>query len=326
MQDTISIGPVDVVDSATQYRLVLEPLETVEIGSPVEFNLTLSNIGSETISATVDINKTDVFTPIDMTRVYFDSVPAGGSASQIVTIGVASSTSSGYYFLPLSLTTSKGQTADFDAGISVSATPEVTISLDSSSGSTDVEIANTGNSQIRSVYATAGYVGSSTKASSFVGTLNVDDFADLSLTSSSTGVMGSTQQVNVYITFKDSNNIEHTLNKTLDMDNSIASQAYNMTTGKAGTTNAPSGGMGPGGGPGGSSNPLGFLMGGSSGSSSSSSASSTLMIIGGVAVVALAGYLFYRFYWKNRKAKGAAVMAETKAKGPAATSEKGKAR
>jgi len=73
-----------------------------------------------------------------------------------------------------------------------------------------VQVANTGNSQIRSVYASATPAGSQTATESFMGTLNVDDFATLTLGSAAAG-----RNVNVEIRFRDTSNQEHAISKTL---------------------------------------------------------------------------------------------------------------
>ena len=256
---TIMVGPISVLDSSMQYQLSLEPEEAVEIGSDVAFNMTIRNSGSSPISGVVDINSTSVFTPIGMQTVYFDSVPAGSSVSKEVHLGVASSASSGFYTLPLTMTTSNGNPIVFDAGITVSATPQITVSLDSSSGTPEVTVANTGNSQIRSVYVSVTPQGSQSSTQSFIGTLNVDDSATVALNS-------ETSSVAVTIRFRDSNNQEQTITKTLESTSENSS-----FVGGGGSNNAqdpPSVNASQGmGGPGGSPNPLGMLMGPGGGTS-----------------------------------------------------------
>jgi hypothetical protein len=289
---TLYVGPVNVLQASAQYRLSLVPTGAVELGSQADFALTLENTGSDPISAIVDINSTSVFTPIGMQRVYFDSVLPGDSKSVDVTLGVAPAQSPGYYTLPLTLTTDNGNTAVFETGISVDASPEITVSLDTQSGSTQVQIANTGNSQIRSVYASAKMVGSQSSTESFIGTLNVDDFATLQLTGG-TGLLGSSPQVEVDIRFKDSDNIEHTINKTLAASGVAVSNLTSSGRGFGANGSPGAGGRGGGG-------PLGALFGG--GAARSGSGLSLVEIAGIVIVVAVGGFLFYKYYWKKRKA------------------------
>jgi len=131
-----------------------------------------------------------------------------------MTVGIASSKSAGYYSFPLKLSPSTGQSITYYAGVIVDATPELKLSLTTlSSGSKRVQIANTGNTAVRSVYVTARIKGSSSAATeSFLGTLNVDDFDTVDLSSVSGGA------IRVQITFRDSNNIQHTVTEDLSAD------------------------------------------------------------------------------------------------------------
>ncbi|MCX6776073.1 MAG: hypothetical protein NT130_04475 [Candidatus Micrarchaeota archaeon] len=211
VEDTLYIGPVSVLEESSQYRLYLEPLTPVEIGSKAVFNLTLKNMGSNMISALVDMNSTEVFTPIGIQKIYFDSIAPGSSRSTNITLGVASSKSAGYYTFQLTLTPSAGKSITYDAGVIVDATPELTLSLKTqSSGSMELQIANTGNTAVRSVYVRMKPHGSSTGATeSFLGTLNVDDIETVDLSSSISGT------IDVEITFRDSNNIRQTITREL---------------------------------------------------------------------------------------------------------------
>lgn len=290
-EETIPLGPVSVLDSSTQYRLTLEPEEDVEIGAQVPFKLTLENTGSAPVSATVDINSTSTFTPIGAQRAYFDSVPAGGKATAEITLGILATQSAGYYTLPITLLPVGGKQSVYYAGIAVKATPEITVTLDSSSSTPTVQIANTGNSQIRSVYASATTAGSSVKSESFIGTLNVDDFATLALTSSGAG-----RTVNVEISYKDTSNIAHTLTQTLTQaGNSSFSGSGNSTRAQGASPNF-SGQQR-------SNNPLGFILGpgGRSASGTLSSEPNYVAIGAVVIVVAVAGYFAYRKFYKAKK-------------------------
>jgi len=284
---TLMIGPLSVLDSTSQYRISLVPMQQVEIGSDVPFNLTITNTGSSPISGIVVINSTSIFTPIGMQKVYFDMVPPGASVSQEVNIGVSSSAGSGFYTIPLTLTTSNGNPAAFQAGVMVSATPEITVSLDSSSGTPQVTVANTGNSQIRSVYVSVTPEGSQTSTESFVGTLNVDDFASVSLGT------GTFRSVSVRIRFRDSDNQEQSVTKTLQPtsgNSSFVQQGGRNGTGASGNFSR-------------TQSPLGFLLGPSSRNGSSTGPDLTTMVIAGIVVVAIVGYGVYHFVWKKRKAK-----------------------
>jgi len=286
--DTLYIGPISVLDSSTQYRLSLVPLDPpVEIGSEEPFLLTLENAGNAPISGTLEINTTSAFTPLGAQRLYFNDVPAGGSESLNVSIGVGATQNAGYYTLPIKLTPNAGQAVSYNMGITVSATPEITVALDTSGATPSVQVSNTGNSQIRSVYVSATSAGSQTASESFMGTLNVDDFASLSLGSAASG-----RSVDVTVRFRDSNNMEHTVTKTLaaTAGNSSFVQGAGTRGNGSGTTGGNFAAR--------SSNPLGFLFGGP-GSRTASGATDGIGIVPmaiGLVIVLVAGYWAYRKY------------------------------
>jgi hypothetical protein len=289
-EETLYVGPLSVLDASAQYRLSLVPSESVEIGSLAQFRLTLQNTGSVAMSATVDINSTDVFMPIGMQKVYFDSVKPGESSAMDITIGVDSGTSAGYYSLPLRLTTSTGQSAVFYTGISVDATPEVTVTLDAQNS--QVQIANTGNSNIRSVHAVATSA-SGAKTDSFIGTLSVDDFATLSLPA---GALGS---VDVEIRFRDSNNFEHTVKNALQLGQGAGGNSTFRSGGASAGGFAGNAGTGTGGQR--SNNPLGFLLGPGGRAAGTQSLGIDPVFLGaGAAVVIVVGYFAYK-RWKGKK-------------------------
>ncbi|MFA6489836.1 MAG: CARDB domain-containing protein [Candidatus Micrarchaeia archaeon] len=289
--ETYYLGPITVLESSSKYRLSLTPLETVEIGAQVPFQLTLENAGATPMSGTIAINTTSVFTPIGVQTAYFDSVPAGQSASKTVTIGISSSASSGYYTLPLTLTTAEGQKASYMSGVVVEATPEITVSLDTTGATSQIQVANTGNSQIRSVHVSATAIGSTTPTESFIGTLNVDDYSSVALPS------GSGKSVAVVVTFKDSNNAEHTAKQTLETTGNV-SFVQGGRTGNSTIANGSPAAMA--GGP--NSNPLGMLFGGRAGTAASSGPNYVVIGIV-VVVVAAGGFLAYRHFKKGKKAQ-----------------------
>ncbi|MFA5930046.1 MAG: hypothetical protein WC861_04140 [Candidatus Micrarchaeia archaeon] len=291
--DIIYIGPVSVLESSTQYRLTFVPLDApVEIGSQEPFLLTLENAGGSPISGAIDINSTAVFTPIGAQRLYFENVPVGGSASMNIIIGIGATQSAGYYTLPVRLTPNAGQAVSYNMGIAVAATPEVTVTLDSSGAVPSVQVANTGNSQIRSVYASATPAGSQTATESFMGTLNVDDFATLTLGSSATG-----RSVDVEIRFRDTSNQEHTISKTLSAvagNSSFVQGTRGQAGGAAAAGNAGNFANR-------NNNPLGFLFGGASGRAASSGPDMVTIVVV-AAVLLVAAYLIYRRFFAKKGA------------------------
>lgn len=286
---TLNVGPISVLDTSVQYRLTLVPSETVEIGAEVPFSLTLENRGTYPISGVVEIDATTVFTPIGMQRIYFDSVPAGQSSAKQITLGVASSANAGYYTLPLTLTPSTGQELTYNVGLIVEATPEITVTLSSQGGSPSLEIANTGNSQIRSLYASVTPQGSQTATKSFIGTLDVDDSSSVTLDSSASSY-------DVELTFRDSRNAEHTLTKALTSTggNSSFVGGFARTGATGASGNATNSNFNR------NRSPFGML----TGPGGSGGADTLTLAIAGIVVVAIvggAGFLVYKKYFKGKK-------------------------
>ncbi|MFA6214920.1 MAG: hypothetical protein WC717_06635 [Candidatus Micrarchaeia archaeon] len=290
-EKTLNVGPISVLDTSVQYRLTLIPTETVEIGAEVPFSLTLENRGSYPISGVVEIDATTVFTPIGMQRIYFDSVPAGQSSAKEITLGVSSTAGAGYYTLPLTLIPSTGQELQYDVGLIVEATPEITVTLTSSGATQSVEVANTGNSQIRSLYASVTPAGSSTATKSFIGTLDVDD-------SSSVALDSSVSSVTVELSFRDSRNAEHTVTKTLQSTGGNSSFVQSGGASRAGAAGMNATGAAANR----NRSPLGML----TGPGGSTGGDTTTLAIAGIVVVAIAGgagYFIYKKYRKGSKPK-----------------------
>ena len=286
---TLSVGPVSVQSSSTQYRLQMQTTDVAEIGSQVNLHLTLSNDGSRPISAVVDMNSSDTFTPIGAQRMYFDSIAPNSSATQDIAVGVSSSAAAGYYPLAFIVTPDTGSAFSQSYGLAVKATPALSISLDQSGTPSEVMIANTGNSQVRSVDVTVTPKNSPTSGvQSFIGTLNVDDYSTIPLTNLQSGVM------EVKVSFRDSTNQIHTLIQELDESSGLASG--NSTQGSAfsrnGTARAGAGG-----------GLLGGLLGGGrpGGSTTSGGLPLPLIIAGAVVVIVIAFFVWRHFKGSKKK-------------------------
>ena len=295
--ETLNVGPLSVMDASSQYRLTLEPLSPAEVGSQTTFLLTLQNTGSEDVSAELNLNSTSTFTPLGTQKLYFDSIGAGSSVSRNITLGISSSVAAGYYALPITLTTSAGQSVEFNAGIFVEATPDLAVSLDTQGSGTTIQIANTGNTQIRSVDVKAKEEGAGAYTENFIGTMNIDDFATLTLESQSLSSGLGSRTIDVETTFRDSNNYEHTVDSTIDTSGLVSSNstggAYSARSGTNGSGRQFGGG-----------NPLGGLLriGGGAGTASSGGLGLIPTIVA-VVVVLGAGYYAYR-RWYGKKAQG----------------------
>ncbi len=262
---TLYVGPVNVLEPSTQFKVILEPLSSTEIGSAADFDMVLENDGTGAMSAAVNVGSTDTFTPLGTSKFYFSSIEPGKTASETVTLGISASASSGYYELPLNITLGTGRTFTQTVGIQVEATPEIKITGELSTSTTGneivIQISNTGNTPIRSVYAVVDMGG--TRTEKFIGTMAIDDYSTISVSTSSSGagssngslpqngaaggpVAGnlngsSTQQFNrtqasstakVTVTFKDEQNQPHTVTQDVKINSAGAGQAsfFSRTT------------------------------------------------------------------------------------------------
>ncbi len=293
--DNLSVGPVNVQAASTQYRLTTDS-SPVEVGSQATVRLRLSNTGTMPISAVVDVNSTADLTPIGTARIYFDSVAPGQSQTQNLVLGVSAAATPGYYALPLKFTPSTGNAESQSVGIAITATPAVTVSIDQAgTPQAALLIANTGNSGIRSVYATVSEAGFGARSSiqDFIGTLNVDDYGTIPLS----GMSGT---VTLNLTFKDSLNIAHEIDEQIDVGTGAAS----VVSGSGGFGSRGGGAGNNFSGRGGGA--LGGLFGGRG--ANGSSGGPDLVAIGiGLAVLIVAAYLIRR-WWLGRQKKHASSM------------------
>ncbi|NYZ77243.1 hypothetical protein H0O02_02920 [Candidatus Micrarchaeota archaeon] len=302
--ETAYIGPVNVVEPSTQYRIYFEPLSGTEIGSQAQYKLSIENLGTEARALTVTIEGSSVFTPIGPANIYFDDIAPGETQTKMITLGVDSDTSSGYYVLPISID-SNGEIFVQEVGIVVEATPAITLTSEISSETTSaasgtpsesstgtsgnfasmgnlqvtVKIANSGNTPIRSVYAVAestDEIRVTDSPDKFIGTLNVDDFGTFQTTVMMTGTCTEGCKLPITITFKDENNVEHTFHKEVEVD------------GSAGAGSTAAAGMRA------DRGPLGFIP---------SIFGINVLYIVGVVALGVLGYFGYK-KWKKGKAEG----------------------
>jgi hypothetical protein len=292
VSETVYIGPVNVVDSSAKLNVVLKPITSTEVGSEAQFELTVENKGSTESSAMIEINQSSTFTPIGNNRIYLDSILPGATETRNISIGIGASVAGGYYLLPITIT-SEGKTYGQNIGIEVQATQEImissrtdptTVGVGSRSVTVSAQIANTGNTPIRSVYAkvmpTTNFetVGATDK---FVGTLNVDDFTTFQFVINVPNKLQAGEyEIPIRLTFKDSTNTEHTLDKSVPIKVSSAGEAMSGAT-SSGTTGISGTNM---------RRPGGVLFG-----------FGWLEIIIGIIVIALIYQFVYKKYFKGKK-------------------------
>lgn len=225
VSQVLNVGPVTIAAPLTSFILSMNPLTSTEVGSEAEFEIKIQNTESNVESYLVNLNlNSSVFIPLNQSLIYLGPVAPGQSASQVLTLGISNSVTAGYYQIPLQVTLASGQTVNQSIGVYVTATPGFSVTSSSGAGGITIEVANTGNTEVRSVFLSASskdlaIQGTSTQ---FVGTMNIDDIATLPLTVSAsqipqTGQAGNfsrnlSQQpvIELTVSFKDLNNIPYT--------------------------------------------------------------------------------------------------------------------
>ncbi|MFH1094979.1 MAG: hypothetical protein V1728_02065 [Candidatus Micrarchaeota archaeon] len=298
-QLTLGVGPVSVLDSSTQYRLEEVNESPMEVGSQSVLRIRLTNTGTRAISATVDVNATDVFTPIGLARLYFDSLQPNGSITKDVLLGVSSSATPGYYTLPLKLTPSVGSPIAQYAGIAVQATPKISLSIDNSGAEPQLTVANSGNSPIHSVEVLIVPKNSpqASPVQSFIGTLNVDDYSSVALS----GDLAS-GTITAEVRFKDSTNTEQTATRAIDVSSGASVLGTNVA-----------GGFGGGNRTGGSNRSPGLFGIGGARAAGSAAGSPVPFIVGAVVVIVVAYFVWRWWSKKKEKEKKQAASGEKKA-------------
>ncbi len=230
VSETVYIGPISVTDSSAQFNIQLNPVSDIGVGSQAEFELVVENRGSTDASIIIELNSDgdSIFTPIGSNKIYIDNLNAAEIEKQIIYIGIDPSASAGYYSYPLQIT-ANGKTYMQYTGIEVVAEQEITLSYKTDSTSispgssvvVSAQIANTGNSAIRSVYSkVSGSDGIkiSGTADKFIGTLSVDDFSTFQFTLEiPQNIAAGTYKIPVQIIFKDGLNQEHTITENVEL-------------------------------------------------------------------------------------------------------------
>jgi len=188
-----------------------------------------------------------VFTPLGTDRKYVERIPAGGSVEVPFDVGVSAGATPGYYQLPITIQHSVDQVVqpsiNQSLGIEVEARPELLLTVDASTasagaaGSLTLTVANVGDTPVRGVYIRASsrsfrIVGASDK---FIGTLNLDDSTTMAVNLQPRGPPSNESTLDVTVTYKDPNNQEHTLTR------SIPITAEELASGLAGNGNMASG-------------------------------------------------------------------------------------
>lgn len=194
----------------------------VNTGDTVPITILLNNTGLlDAEDVTVELNKSDVFTPLQYDRKYVEKVGAGKSVEIPFTVGVDATASSGFYALIVNIRYNVDKvlqpSIQQDLGIKVEAVAQILVTADvqrSQTGSVvSLSIANVGDTAVRGVYIVASsddfrISGSSKK---FIGTLNLDDSSTMSLDLTPLPRASEEPSVKVTMSYKDPLNQEHVI-------------------------------------------------------------------------------------------------------------------
>jgi hypothetical protein len=248
--ESVNIGPVNMVDLGTLFSVSAEPITDAEVGSTLRLNVTVFNNGyDDEPGISVEPQSSTYIIPVGSTSVSFDTIPAKGQTSRIVLLGIDPLASSGYYSIPLKIRLGTGQSFNTSVGILVSAASDISVTSETSPttvtpGSTadlTVKLSNVGDSAIRSVIVTlsSDSVAITSGKENFLATLNVDDTSTaVAKVRASSSAKPEDNTLTATITFKDSNNQEHRVEKTLYLATSTSGIA---STSSSGTTTSSTG-------------------------------------------------------------------------------------
>jgi hypothetical protein len=245
--ESTGVGPVNVVDLATLFSVTAEPVGEAEVGSILNLNVTLSNHGTEDeIGVSVEPLSSSYIIPIGSTSVFLDRIPAYGESSKVVRLGIDPSATAGYYSIPLRIRLGTGQSFNTSIGVLVQAASQLSVSSETSPamltpGATadlTVKLSNIGDSGIRSVIVTlsSDSVAITSGQETFIGTLNVDDTGSvIAKVRASQSAKTEDNAIVVTVSFKDSSNQEHKVEKTVYLSTSSSAFASSTSTSSNGT-------------------------------------------------------------------------------------------
>ncbi len=286
-----------VINSADLTNALLASVATqgdIVSGSDTVMAVNLKNIVNTDVQDVIVqmvVNSSGVLLPLSNDRAYIQDIPSTGQAQVTFDLAASASASPGYY--PVTLLIS--YKVDKDAqptisqtfGLAVKAPASVLVTTDqdpvalsaNSSSTVKVTIANAGGVAVRAVYAkaTADNFAFTGADNEFIGTLNLDDTASLTLTLSPKGQLAAGEYpVIVNVSFKDAANTERYQVKTVNVQYTGRTDGVLGTFGASGTrTGQRSGTI------------FGF----------------DYVSIGvAIVILAIAGFLGYRYYQGRKKA------------------------
>lgn len=204
--------------------------EPVNAGDSAKLDIVITNkdpLEASNVIVEVRPDADNVFTPLGTDRKYVEAIPAGASVRVPFDIGISAGATPGYYQLPITIQYEVDQVVqpkiNQSLGIPVQAKPELLLTVDAATGtasggnSITLTVANVGDTPVRGVYIRTAsrsfrISGASDK---FIGTLNLDDSSTMAITLQPRGPASNDSTLDVTVTYKDPNNQEHTLSRSI---------------------------------------------------------------------------------------------------------------
>ncbi|MBI5229357.1 hypothetical protein HY991_04555 [Candidatus Micrarchaeota archaeon] len=196
---------------------------------PVDIN-NIGTVAAEEVIVQMQFNSTNAFIPTGVDRVYIPRIESRGNSTVLFKVGVNAGTTPGFYPITLLISYKVDKvlqpTLSQTVVLKALAKTNLLITTDSSqptaalgsSSSISVTVANVGDTAVRGVYAIASskdfsFTGASDK---FIGTLNLDDTADISLTIvPARNTQPGEYPLTVLVSYKDALNILHNQQKDI---------------------------------------------------------------------------------------------------------------
>lgn len=200
----------------------------VYAGDTVFIPVTVENVGgisAESVVVQLQTTSASAIVPLGSDRLFIRNISAGANVSTGFEVAVSAGATPGIYLVSLNTTYKADKVAQPQVsqtvGIPVRSkanllvTPDANPKTASATANTNMvlTIANTGDADVRGVYASAASEDFSFSGASdaFIGTLNLDDSSTMSLTLVPKGrVTAGNHYIALTVTYKDALNAEHT--------------------------------------------------------------------------------------------------------------------
>ncbi len=234
----------------------LDSLSAVYTGTDIDLPVEIRNVGVRDVTdVTVQMvfSSSNAITPIGSDRVYIPAIAFNGSQTAHFKVGINPSAVAGFYPVTLLMSYKVDKalqpTMNQTFGVKVVSKTALLVTSDTSASATStstaasgaisptvvITVANVGDTTLRGVYVSASssdyaFTGTSDK---FIGTLNLDDSASLSLSVVPKIVAGASPQpgamaapssgtIDVRVSYKDDLNVEHVQTQSVPVRRSAA--------------------------------------------------------------------------------------------------------